>query len=58
LAPGPLGSVAGDPDRYRRGWLLYSPSSVPRPGAEAARVLGSWALGLSHSSKYMPRHAL
>jgi hypothetical protein len=44
LAPGPLGSVAGDPDRHR-GWLLC-PSSVPaaagcRPGAEAARVPGS-----------------
>jgi hypothetical protein len=34
LAPGPLGSVAGDPDRHR-GWLLC-PSSVP---AAAGRVL-------------------
>jgi hypothetical protein len=48
-----VGSVAGDPDRHR-GWLLCL-SSVPaaggrgllrtggwwRPGAEAARVLGS-----------------
>jgi hypothetical protein len=31
LAPGPLGSVAGDADRHR-GWLLC-PSSVPVPAA-------------------------
>jgi hypothetical protein len=34
LAPGPLGSVAGDPDRHR-GWLLC-PSPVPRAGGHRA----------------------
>jgi hypothetical protein len=48
LALGPLSSVAGDPDRHR-GWLLC-PCPYRRrcrPGAEAARVLGPWALALA-----------
>jgi hypothetical protein len=41
LAPGPLGSVAGGPDRHR-GWLLC-PSSIPAAGGPRLRpcVLGS-----------------
>ena len=35
LAPGPLGSVAGDPDRHR-GWLLC-PSSVPAAAGRGLR---------------------
>jgi hypothetical protein len=35
LAPVPLGSVAGDPDRHR-GWLLC-PSSVPVPAGRGLR---------------------
>jgi hypothetical protein len=35
LAPGPLGSVAGDPVRHR-GWLLC-PSSVPAPAGRGLR---------------------
>jgi hypothetical protein len=36
LAPGPLGSVAGDPDRHR-GWLPCPPS-VPAAAAGRGRV--------------------
>jgi hypothetical protein len=52
LAPGPLGSVAGEPDRHR-GWLLcLCPSSVPAAAGRGLRplplpllrVLGSWAI--------------
>jgi hypothetical protein len=35
LAPGPLGSVAGDPDRHR-GWLIF-PSSAPAAGGRGLR---------------------
>ena len=35
MAPGPLGSVAGDPDRHR-GWLLC-PSSVPAAAGRGLR---------------------
>jgi hypothetical protein len=35
LAPGPLGSVAGDPDRHR-GWLLC-PSPVPAAAGRGLR---------------------
>jgi hypothetical protein len=35
LAPGPLGSVAGDPDRHQ-GWL-FCPSSVPAAGGRGLR---------------------
>jgi hypothetical protein len=35
LAPGPLGSVAGDPDRHR-GWLIC-PSSVPAAAGRGLR---------------------
>jgi hypothetical protein len=52
LAPGPLGSVAGDPDRHR-GWILC-PSLLRtcgcRPGAEAARVPGSQACAAAPST--------
>jgi hypothetical protein len=43
LAPGPPGLVAGDTDRLR-GWIRPLPTLRTggcRPGAEAARVLGS-----------------
>jgi hypothetical protein len=45
LAPGPLGSVAGDPDRHR-GWLLC-PSSVPadhRPAPQLQVHAPAWAV--------------
>ena len=35
MAPGPLGSVAGDPDRHR-GWLLC-PSAVPAAAGRGLR---------------------
>jgi hypothetical protein len=35
LAPGPLGSVAGDPDRHR-GWLIF-PTSVPAAAGRGLR---------------------
>ena len=48
-----LGSVAGDPvwppDRSSSELLSF-------PAAEAARVLGSWLIGPSRSSKYKSRH--
>jgi hypothetical protein len=55
LAPGPLGLVAGDPDRHR-GWLLCPSSApaaagcrLPGPGAGAniqgGESAGHWGLG-------------
>jgi hypothetical protein len=56
-APGPLSSVAGDPDRHR-GWLL-GPSSVPAP---AGRGLGPRMFPAHRpgprSSKYRIRQAI
>jgi hypothetical protein len=57
----PLGSVAGDPDQHRAPGLAPLPllragAGGFRPGAEAARVLGSQAVAAA--LKYIPRHGL
>jgi hypothetical protein len=55
LAPGPLGPVAGDPDRHR-GWLLCPPS-VPAAAGWGLRHDLSTAKRYMSAKFYRPRGA-